>query len=197
MRGPMGLTQKTEEMYKEYYRDIHHSRRGVEGSTEAAVMMGEMLLCWVWDIQDMVRKFKPANYLDFGCGKGYAYRNRGVDKLMPCGILLHDIGVTEYSSRPDPSNVDAIVCIDVLEHIPEDMLPEVLSYWGACNPKFVFATVAQYPAVATLKNGENAHCTLQPTEWWEALFAQYLSCPMAIAYAPKPQGYRIKRYNGA
>jgi hypothetical protein len=34
---------------------------------------------------------------------------------------------------------------------------------------FVFATVAMYPAGKTLPNGENAHCTIKPPDWWRAL----------------------------
>jgi hypothetical protein len=185
MRGAIGLTDKTKESYKAYYREVH-ARNSIENP---ATMMGEMLLNWVWDIQDLVGRYKPSNFLDFGCGKGYAYRNRQVGRLFDCSILMHDIGVPEYTSRPDPSIVDAIVSCDVLEHIPEELLPEVLGYWGQCNPKFVFATVAQYPSTATLSDGTNAHVTLKSREWWEALFNKHLQCPTLIAYGPTPQRY--------
>ena len=35
--------------------------------------------------------------------------------------------------------------------------------------RFVFATIALYPAGKTLPNGENAHCTIRPPEWWKTL----------------------------
>jgi len=30
----------------------------------------------------------------------------------------------------------------------------------------VYANIASYPAQKTLPNGENAHCTIRPAEWW-------------------------------
>ena len=32
--------------------------------------------------------------------------------------------------------------------------------------KFVYLNIAMYPAITVLPNGENAHCTLKPKEWW-------------------------------
>jgi len=34
----------------------------------------------------------------------------------------------------------------------------------------VFASVACYPAKTTLPNGENAHCTVRPLDWWRQIF---------------------------
>jgi hypothetical protein len=190
MRGLIGIPETTNERYKHYYREVHMRN----SADNPATMLGEMLMCWVWDIQDLCKRYRPANYLDFGCGKGYAYRNRKVDRLFDCSILMHDIGIPEYSERPDPDIVDAIVCCDVLEHIPEELLPEVLSYWGRCKPKFVFATVAQYPSVATLADGTNAHVTQRSRDWWEALLAEHLSCPTVVAFGETPQGYKTYSY---
>jgi hypothetical protein len=35
--------------------------------------------------------------------------------------------------------------------------------------RFVYANVASYPAQKRLPNGENAHATQQPAEWWDIL----------------------------
>jgi hypothetical protein len=37
--------------------------------------------------------------------------------------------------------------------------------------KFVFANIASYPAAKILPNGENAHCTIRPVEWWSQIIA--------------------------
>jgi len=36
--------------------------------------------------------------------------------------------------------------------------------------RFVFASVASYAARKRLPNGENAHCTVRPAQWWRELF---------------------------
>jgi hypothetical protein len=33
----------------------------------------------------------------------------------------------------------------------------------------VFASIASFPAIKSLPNGENAHCTVRPPEWWAGL----------------------------
>ena len=61
---------------------------------------------------------------------------------------------------------------DVLEHCPEqDLRWIVAEIFGFAN-RFVFANVASYEAMTTLPNGENAHCTVRPSEWWNAVFAK-------------------------
>ena len=35
--------------------------------------------------------------------------------------------------------------------------------------KFVYANIACHRAKATLPNGENAHCTARPVEWWKPM----------------------------
>jgi hypothetical protein len=45
-------------------------------------------------------------------------------------------------------------------------LPRLFGY----ARRFVFANVACYPAAKTLPNGENAHCTIRPVEFWREIF---------------------------
>jgi hypothetical protein len=47
-------------------------------------------------------------------------------------------------------------------------MPRILTEQFRYARKFVFGNIAAYPATKTLPNGENAHCTVQPPEWWRA-----------------------------
>ena len=184
----MNIAPQIKERFNQYYKDVHSSKVGT--------MLGEMILVHVWDIQDLVQKHKPKNYLDFGCGAAFAYKNRKIQHIMDCGIYLHDIGVPEYTKRPPAELIEAVVSIDVLEHIPEELIDETFDYWASCNPKFVFATVAQYPSKAVLSNGENAHCTIKSVEWWESKINKHFSkeTEVVIVYSPTPQKYLTKVY---
>jgi len=103
---------------------------------------------------------------------------------------LYDIGIPEYNKLPAPDvQIDSIICCDVLEHIPEEEIDSVLEYWYSLNPKFVYATVAQYPAVAKLEDGRNAHVTLKETDWWEEKFFKFLNCPTYVLYYPSGKNY--------
>ena len=61
---------------------------------------------------------------------------------------------------------DLVVCIDVLEHIPQADLPRIIKEIFDYSGKYVFATAAVNKAGKTLPNGMNAHATVQPEEWW-------------------------------
>jgi hypothetical protein len=63
-----------------------------------------------------------------------------------------------------------VICTDVLEHCPEEDLPWIVGELFGYARLFVFANVACYPAMKTLPNGENAHCTIRPVEFWREIF---------------------------
>ena len=46
------------------------------------------------------------------------------------------------------------------------IVAEIFSY----ARRFVYVNVACYPAEKRLPNGENAHCTVRPPEWWAKLY---------------------------
>ena len=74
-------------------------------------------------------------------------------------------GYIKYKKFPNNS-VDLTLCIDVLEHIPEEDIDWFLEKFLSITKKFSFISVACYPAIATLPNGENAHITIHTPEWW-------------------------------
>lgn len=116
-------------------------------------------------VTNLISETNSNTLLDYGCGKGQQYH---VDKLHePWGIMpsLYDPGVTEYENLPD-GPFDGIYSTDVMEHIPEQVIPSVFDWIFSNATKFVFLGICTRPAFATLPNGENAHCTVYPHEWW-------------------------------
>jgi hypothetical protein len=72
-----------------------------------------------------------------------------------------------------------------MEHIPEEQIPEVFEYIFSHADKFVFLGISTKLAKALLPNGENAHCTVKPIEWWTS---------MVEKHAPKRVYTHIKTY---
>jgi hypothetical protein len=68
------------------------------------------------------------------------------------------------------NSFDGVISTDVLEHCPEDDLPWIVQELFDLADKFVFASIAGYPARKKLPDGENAHCTVRPLSWWTQLF---------------------------
>jgi hypothetical protein len=59
-----------------------------------------------------------------------------------------------------------------MEHCPEEDLRWIVAEIFSFARRFVYVNVACFPAEKLLPNGENAHCTIQPPEWWAGLFRE-------------------------
>ena len=69
----------------------------------------------------------------------------------------------EYGS---PKEADIVCCIDVLEHIEEVYLANVLDELKRLTIKLGFFSISTKPAQKFLKDGRNAHLIQKPASWW-------------------------------
>ena len=85
---------------------------------------------------------------------------------------LYDPAVESYSNLPDEM-FDGIISTDVLEHIPEVVLPSTFEYMFNHATKFLYLKIATKVACVVLPNGENAHVTIKPYRWWASTIKKY------------------------
>lgn len=165
------------------YRRLHEEGEPRLGLAPEATYPGASLFTHIKHVKDHIEQTGARTILDYGCGKGHQYRAAklvikdvgtwqgvsdywGVDE-----INCYDPSVERFSRLPQGA-FDGVISTDVLEHCPEQDLPWIVAEMFGYATRFVFANVACYPARTTLPNGENAHCTVRPLDWWSALFAQ-------------------------
>jgi hypothetical protein len=128
-------------------------------------------------IAELVVKTHAKRLLDYGCGKGYQYLVRRVHEQWG-GILPHcyDVGVPQLAKRPE-GVFDGVICTDVLEHIAEadvdDILADIFDFAAADTPSFVFLVIACRPAKKSFADGTNVHLTVKPPEWWTQRIGQF------------------------
>jgi len=105
--------------------------------------------------------------LDYGCGKGDQYFKENTHTEYFFGIMpsLYDPGVDKFSILP-PQQFDAVISTDVLEHIEEQDLDNVLREIFSKSTKFVYLGICNSPAIAILPDGRNAHVTQKSFDWW-------------------------------
>ncbi len=141
---------------------------------------GKMLLEHAPAIRDLIERTGSRTLLDYGSGKGQAYEKK--DLQLADGetvgtlqeywrldsIHCYDPGYAPFSQLPE-QRFDGVICMDVLEHVTEPDLPWLLDEIFGYARRFVFANIACYPALKSLPNGQNAHCTVRPPDWWKGL----------------------------
>jgi hypothetical protein len=135
----------------EQYRQIHATR--VYGDTSVKNLRF---------LRADIRLLKPASVLDYGCGQ-----SRLLDELdlgYPVELIRYDPAIPAWAKKPD-KRVDLLINVDVLEHIEEEDLDQVLAEMASlCRNALII--VDTKPAAAILPNGRNAHATIRPHAWW-------------------------------
>lgn len=126
----------------------------------------------------IVRQIGPKRVLDAGCAKGFlveALRDRGVEAY---GIDLSDFAISEARRDirrycrvaslvdPIPERFDLIVCIEVLEHIPEETARKVIANLCRSADDILFSST---PDDFT----EVTHVNVRPRSYWNELFAEH------------------------
>jgi hypothetical protein len=127
-------------------------------------------------LKPKLAKLESIRMLDYGCGKARHWFEPLIEgKSMPQQLgkklqsfYLYDPAYPPYAAHPDHGCFNVISCSDVMEHIPEECVEEVLEdiyYQGSSDCLFLFS-IAGSPAFKSFADGENLHCTIKPATWW-------------------------------
>lgn len=151
---------------------------------EAEMFAGTSLPPHITRIKRLIEATGARTILDYGAGKGLQYRPHKVvidGQHVADGVAEYwdvdevrcfDPGYAPHSALPE-GVFDGVVCTDVLEHCPEEDLPWILDEIFRYARHFVYLNVACFPARKTLPNGDNAHITVRPPEWWRKLVSSH------------------------
>lgn len=134
---------------------------------------------------DIFRNNKVRTILDAGCGSGKLMRKlleenpgefevRGFDIADNCldpwfdDIKSDILTIGNLWNPADFTTVyDAVLCTDVMEHIPPEHVPMVLQNIHNSSGKFAFFTIGLQPDdYGHNLVGESLHLTVQPPQWW-------------------------------
>jgi hypothetical protein len=106
---------------------------------------------------------RPTSILDYGCGQSPL-----IDRLdlgYPVELYRYDPAIPAYAEKPE-MEVDLLINIDVLEHIEESDLDNVIAEMRSfCRDAIIIVDTA--PAKGFLPDGRNLHVTLKPHAWWQ------------------------------
>lgn len=162
-----------------FYKQMHAEGIQETGHSlpAAQTFSGMSLAPHIGNIKALIDRFGVKSVLDYGAGKAMYYTAPifpsadgqskvdlktfwGVDR-----IHLYDPGYAPLAALPD-EQFDAVICTDVMEHIPEQDLDWVIDELFGFARKLVYVCIATYPAGKRFANGENVHVTLKDANWW-------------------------------
>lgn len=138
------ITEEYRELQEKFHKDC--PEYGTSGQKYIDIVLG------------FAEKLKTRDILDFGCGK------QTLQKGIPWPIKQYDPCIPEFSAAPEPAAL--VVCTDVLEHIEEECLADVLLHLWDCTKTLLFVQIATGPAKKFLPDGRNAHLIQQDANWW-------------------------------
>ena len=138
--------------------------------------IGEALAEYKHNVFNLIKENNVKNILDYGCGKAkfhsILFNNKKVPgSPMGIDITPYDPAVPEFANKPI-GQYDLVLCVDVMEHVQEDKVEEVLKDIFTFSNR-VFLTITCYAATQTLVNGKNAHYTIKEPDWWKEKLKPY------------------------
>lgn len=121
---------------------------------------------WSKDIAATLSQHGAKRILDYGSGKGrqYAELKLHEDWGVPMPEL-YDPAWPPLATMPD-GVFDAVLCIDVLEHLEDRELYAAISDCMHRASKCVFFAIACRKAGKSLPDGRNCHLTIHSPDWW-------------------------------
>ena len=147
-----------------------------------STFLGYSLTKWILNIKEIIKINKCDSLLDFGCGKGFLYKNKfkindqEYRNLLDCwkldDVYLYDPGVKEFSVYP-VRKFDGLICTDVIEHIPESDILQFIDNLFKLSNKFIFVVIATIPATKFFDDGTNIHLCLKTKKEWEKIFLEF------------------------
>lgn len=136
--------------------------------SDPKVYMGNFTIYHASRIKLFLEKFNCKTILDYGSGKGEQYYKDNLHVNYFNNILpsLYDPGVKDLNVLPN-GTFDLVICTDVLEHIPENLLPSVVNEIYSKANKCVYLGINNTKhGISNLPDGRCVHLTTKRGEWW-------------------------------
>lgn len=133
--------------------------------------------------------------LDVGCGRaslsrifsrytGFDFTLAGAPAKRPPGMFYeaHLTGPQAFTNRPEimGERYDAVVCNDVMEHVPPEDVEEALLNIGKLNASRFLFSICCRPSNWKDEHG-GLHLTIKKPEWWQARLALCIKSPITKA----------------
>jgi hypothetical protein len=151
---------------------IEHYKTSMEGGKN---YLGLTTLRHERELGQLIASLGCKTLLDYGCGRGDQYKpphllhkRWGIDSPR-----LYDPSCKDHSDKPgQEERFDAVLCVDVLEHVEERHIDAVLDELSSWANKLLFLSVSTRTASKCFPDGRNVHVTVKDHKWWKERIAK-------------------------
>jgi SAM-dependent methyltransferase len=140
--------------------------------------VGEALAEYKHNIYEIIKNNNIKTILDYGCGKAKFHSILFNNKKIPgsplgIDITKYDPAIAQYANKPT-GTYDLVLCIDVMEHVQEDKVDEVLKdIFQLFSNRSIFNNYLLSCNCRYYLNGKNAHYTIKEPDWWKEKLKPY------------------------
>lgn len=146
--------------YQDDYRKLH----------EQKAFAGMTLAKFADPVAKSLRWIDAKSVLDYGSGSGVSWERSpklAEAKKRLKTLAMYDPGIPGKDELPQ-GKFDAVLCFDVLEHVPEEEVPETLKNIFERAERLVVMSFCPRGSKKKLPStGQDVHVTQKPREWWE------------------------------
>lgn len=172
--GEDEMIEALSSMYDENYFEGKNAKSNYQSYSKDAKIPGEILAGTLLEL------FQPKSSLDVGCALGFAVKAMRKHGVKACGIDISKWAVKQadvpYISQLDISRqkiigkYDMVTAFDILEHIPEQLLPYAVQNLWQATRRYLIVIPACYEEGTSYDPGDALHVVFHPKNWWENLF---------------------------
>ena len=146
--------------------ELHYELQRDSAEAMSNMFRGMSIRDYAMEIGALIKHSNIHSILDYGCGQATGHQKHRFKNIWKINKLtLFDPAYEQFSARPTEPH-DLVLCIDVMEHVPINLVDEVLEDINKFADKAAFFTISTRPATKKTVDGNNAHATVMPKEWW-------------------------------
>jgi len=126
--------------------------------------LGYTILEYRAQLVKLIARTKATDLLDYGSGQGLAWPKLAAD--LGVNVCKYDPSIPRLARKPKRT-FHGVVCVDVLEHVPEQLVDAVIADLFDYADRFLLVTTCPRPAKKRFADGvTNLHVTQRPASWW-------------------------------
>lgn len=126
---------------------------------------GHSLVEHIPQIDQLMEEHGCRTILDYGCGKAQYWP-------ATWNVTGYDPAYEPYSQKPI-DKYDMVICVDVMEHIPESATAQTLEEIFQYSKKWVFLVISTHTSDKRMPDGNSCHVNVKSQQWWQEQLSQY------------------------